>query len=60
MSGSAQGAGGVGGLLWTKVAATAKTYAAGSDANGNVVVYVDCADGSVAGRRDYGPFGVAE
>ena len=59
LSGSAQGAGGVGGLLWTKVAATAKTYAAGSDANGNVVVYVDCADGSVAGRRDYGPFGEA-
>jgi RHS repeat-associated protein len=59
LSGSAQGAGGVGGLLWTKVAATAKTYAAGSDANGNVVVYVDCADGSVAGRREYGAFGEA-
>lgn len=59
LSGSAQGAGGVGGLLWTKVAATAKTYAAGSDANGNVVVYVDCADGAVVGRRDYGAFGEA-
>ncbi len=57
LSGSSQGAGGVGGLLWTKVAATAKAYAAGSDANGNVVVYVDCADGTVAGRRDYGAFG---
>jgi RHS repeat-associated protein len=57
LSGSAQGAGGVGGLLWTKVAATGKTYAAGSDANGNV--FVDCADGSVAGRRDYGAFGEA-
>jgi RHS repeat-associated protein len=58
LSGSSQGAGGVGGLLWTNVA-TAKTYAAGSDANGNVMLYVDCADGTVAGRRDYAAFGEA-
>ena len=59
LSGTPQGAGGVGGLLWTKDNSTAKTYAAGADANGNVVVYVDCSNGSVAGRRDYGPFGEA-
>ena len=59
LSGSAQGAGGVGGLLWTTVAAISKTYAAAADANGNVIAYVDCADGSVAGKRDYGAFGEA-
>jgi RHS repeat-associated protein len=59
LSGSAQGAGGVGGLLWTTVAATAKTYAAAADANGNVIAYVDLADGAIAGKRDYGAFGEA-
>jgi RHS repeat-associated protein len=60
LSGSQQqSAGGVGGLLWTTVAATAKTYAAAADTNGNVIAYVDCADGTIAGKRDYGAFGEA-
>jgi RHS repeat-associated protein len=59
LSGSQQGAGGVGGLLWTTVAATAKTYAAAADANGNIIAYVDVADGSISGKRDYGAFGEA-
>ncbi len=59
LSGTAQGAGGVGGLLWTTVAATAKTYAPSIDANGNVFAYVDCSDGVIAGKRDYGAFGEA-
>ncbi len=59
LSGTPQGAGGVGGLLWTTVAATSKTYIAAADANGNVIAYVDSADGIVAGKRDYGAFGEA-
>ncbi len=56
LSGSAQGAGGVGGLLWT--ASGAAAHAPGYDANGNVIVWVDLANGStVSGRRDYGAFG---
>lgn len=57
VSGSAQGAGGVGALLWATDLVAGKTYAAGADANGNVIVYADCSDGAVVGRREYGPFG---
>jgi RHS repeat-associated protein len=59
LSGTSQGAGGVGCLFWTTVASTSKTYLAAADANGNIIAYVDCADGTVAGRRDYGAFGDA-
>ena len=55
VSGSDQGAGGVGGLLW--VATPAAAYAPGYDGNGNVLIWVDMASGAIAGRRDYGAFG---
>jgi len=55
LSGSDQGAGGIGGLLWAATATAA--YAPGYDGNGNVLIWVDMASGSVAGRRDYGAFG---
>ncbi len=60
LSGSLQGAGGVGGLL------VSKTYSGGSlqmgnfygyDGNGNVVALVNAADGTVSARYEYGPFG---
>lgn len=53
LSGSLQGAGGVGGLLWVATEALAPGY----DGNGNIVVWIDLTTGDVAGRRDYGPFG---
>jgi RHS repeat-associated protein len=55
LSGSMQGAGGVGGLLWLN-AGTA-THATGYDGNGNVIALVDLADGSTSATYDYGPFG---
>jgi RHS repeat-associated protein len=55
LSGSLQGAGGVGGLLWLN-AGTA-THATGYDGNGNVIALVDLADGSTSATYDYGPFG---
>lgn len=55
LSGSAQGAGGVAGLLWTST--TTNTYAPGWDGNGNIVAWIDLSNGTVSGRRDYGPFG---
>lgn len=55
LSGSAQGAGGVGGLLWTSTASA--NYAPGYDANGNIVAWIDLSNGTVSGRRDYGAFG---
>ena len=55
MSGSLQGAGGVGGLLWLN-AGTA-THAPGYDGNGNVIALVDLADGSTSATYEYGPFG---
>jgi RHS repeat-associated protein len=62
LSGTAQGAGGVGGLLWATVAPGSTlpapgTYAPAYDGNGNIVAWIDLADSNVAGRRDYGPFG---
>jgi RHS repeat-associated protein len=54
-----QGAGGVGGLLSVTVhsGANAGTYFYCYDGNGNVVVLVNAADGSIAARYEYGPFG---
>jgi RHS repeat-associated protein len=57
LSETAQGAGGVGGLLWSS--AGGSTFAASSDANGNIVAYVNTATVIVAGRADYGAFGEA-
>jgi RHS repeat-associated protein len=54
-----QGAGGVGGLLSVTVhsGANAGTYFYCYDGNGNVVALVSAADGTVAARYEYGPFG---
>jgi RHS repeat-associated protein len=59
LSGTMQGAGGVGGLLWMTVpsGANAGRYFCAYDGNGNVMALVSAADGSVAARYEYGPFG---
>jgi len=62
LSGSLQGAGGVGGLLWATVAPGSTSpapgnYAPAYDGNGNIVAWIDLADSSADGQRDYGAFG---
>jgi RHS repeat-associated protein len=59
LSGTMEGAGGVGGLLWMTVPSgtNAGTYFSAYDGNGNVMALVSAADGSVAARYEYGPFG---
>jgi RHS repeat-associated protein len=59
LSGTMQGAGGVGGLLSVTVhsGANAGTYFYCYDGNGNVVALVNAADGTIAARYEYGPFG---
>ena len=51
------GAGGVGGLLFSTLHTSGKTFAYGSDLNGNVTLLVDTASGQAAATYDYGPFG---
>ena len=58
LSGSAQGAGGVGGLLVVNDTASVIHFAA-YDGNGNVVALVKGTDGTVSAIYDYGPFGEA-
>jgi len=55
LSGTPQGVGGVGGLLWSSH--LSDDYAPGFDANGNIIVWVDLSDGSLAGTAEYGAFG---
>ena len=59
LSGTTQGAGGVGGLLAIADyhAGTAGTYFPAYDGNGNVMALVSAADGSIAAQYQYGPFG---
>ena len=57
LSGSVQGAGGVGGLLIVKDIATNSTYFYCHDGNGNVSFLVNATDGSIAAEYEYGPFG---
>jgi RHS repeat-associated protein len=58
-SGSMQGAGGVGGLISMTVhsGANAGTYFYSYDGNGNVAALVNAADGTIAARYEYDPFG---
>ncbi len=59
-SGSMQGAGGVGGLLWDKefaAGAAVDAHFAALDGNGNVSALVRASDGAETGRYEYGPFG---
>ena len=58
LSGSPQGAGGVGGLLWMRPAGGVAQFVA-YDGNGNVAALVSGADGSLTARYEYGPFGEA-
>jgi RHS repeat-associated protein len=59
LSGTMDGAGGVGALLSTTVhtGPNAGTYFYAYDGNGNVMGLINAADGSVAARYEYGPFG---
>jgi len=57
LSGSMQGAVGVGGLLWTTSASPATTHAFLADGNGNVIASVDAATGLVSHADDFSPFG---
>jgi RHS repeat-associated protein len=57
LSGSLQGAGGVGGLLKVTCVGTGTTNAfAAYDGNGNVTALVDGANGYLGARYEYGPF----
>jgi RHS repeat-associated protein len=58
LSGSPQGAGGVGGLLEVVYHGTQTTNAfVAFDGNGNVAALVNAADGNTVARYEYGPFG---
>ncbi|MFO0831461.1 MAG: RHS repeat-associated core domain-containing protein [Phycisphaerales bacterium] len=56
LSGSEQGAGGVGGLLFMTETASSQTYHPTYDGNGNVVS-VRRGDGVAMSQHEYGPFG---
>lgn len=58
LSGSLQGAGGVGGLLFENLQLPAVgTYALAYDGNGNAIAYVDMATGAKSATFEYGAFG---
>jgi RHS repeat-associated protein len=61
LSGTMDGAGGVGGLLWvtlhTVSGPAAGTHFAAYDGNGNVVTLVSATTGIETARYEYGPFG---
>ncbi len=59
LSGSLQGAGGVGGLVAMTVhtGANTGTYFYSFDGNGNVAALINPSDSTIAARYDYGPFG---
>ena len=56
LSGSLQGAGGVGGLL-AITATNAGTHFVGGDGNGNVTVLVNASNGAATANYEYDPFG---
>lgn len=55
LSGSIQGAGGVGGLLWSST--PTHTFAVCHDGNGNGTAWINTGTLAVSGRVDYGAFG---
>ncbi|MBF0197680.1 MAG: RHS repeat-associated core domain-containing protein, partial [Planctomycetes bacterium] len=57
LSGSMQGAGGVGGLLSMTVASTGQTYFYCYDGNGNVTGLVEASTGDMVVEYEYSPFG---
>jgi RHS repeat-associated protein len=57
LSGTLQGAGGVGGLLVITDAAAGTQSLPSYDGNGNVLALINAADGTLAAQYEYGPFG---
>ncbi|MCS7090622.1 MAG: RHS repeat-associated core domain-containing protein [Limisphaera sp.] len=59
MSGTLDGAGGVGGLLWVTLhtGTASGTHFCAYDGNGNVAALVQAQDGTVSANYEYGPFG---
>lgn len=57
LSGSMQGAGGVGGLLLSTFTSQLSTYASAYDGNGNVIGLVDMATGAKSATYEYNAFG---
>src|SRR2546427_443541 len=59
LSGSQQGAGGVGGLLWVSQISNSQitNYFAAFDGNGNVAALINANNGTVSATYEYGPFG---
>lgn len=57
LSGSLQGAGGVGGLLAVNAVASGSTYGVQYDGNGNVMGYYDTGTAELVAEFEYGPFG---
>ncbi|MBI3871290.1 MAG: RHS repeat-associated core domain-containing protein [Verrucomicrobia bacterium] len=57
LSGSMEGAGGIGGLLMFTDAATSATHFTSYDGNGNVTSLVKASDASKTADYDYSPFG---
>ena len=56
LSGSLQGAGGVGGLLSTTLVSNSSSYYPTYDGNGNITAWLD-GSGAMLDKRDYDPFG---
>ena len=57
LSGNLSGAGGVGGLLFTKIHGDGSMHANGMDLNGNVSLLVSTSTGHATATYEYGPFG---
>jgi RHS repeat-associated protein len=58
LSGSLQGAGGIGGLVFVRQYATeAGSYYPACDANGNLTAMIRASDGKVGANYDYSPYG---
>jgi len=59
LSGSPQGAGGVGGLLWVSQVSNSQitNHLAAFDGNGNVAALINASDGTISAQYEYGPFG---
>jgi RHS repeat-associated protein len=55
LSGTMQGAGGVGGLLWATD--SSDSHYAAYDGNGNITALTKASDGTESARYEYGPFG---
>ena len=55
-SGSMQGAGGVGGLLWATRSSDSSTHFTCYDGNHNVMALVNAATGETSAQYEYGPF----